>query len=530
MATNLTVKTKPIILKYAKQGMPGRTGPAGEPGKDATNWTVSVTMEGIPSGTCRVRLYKDGVLNADETHYAAVYVMQTHRTSFALSAAYSHNIIGTYTFQYTDVRAVFVVIYDDSFMENVLTAQMAQNIRGRDLKLLNGPALSFTAAQWRVKGAAGTVNTWTTGSSYDNSTLEDGDLVCIIGTVSDQLDGSGNPISCMLIGQAQIAEGGSAAASVSVISRALFVGQQGAKGDKGDRGEPGQAGTSVPWGGITGSLSNQDDLVAALAGKVSKTGDTMTGTLQVKDTRFDTSDTNPPSSGLYFVGLGMYDANNKYMGYFQAVRNTNGKNYLQIAARRIVNSANKDASLVLYVDAAGNTSCSLPKVTSGTWEGSAIDIAHGGTGATSAAAALTALGAAPASHSHDAGDINSGTLPIARGGTGASTAANALTNLGAVSKAGGTMTGQLNIKSNLALVDSNNVTIGAWIQNSSNNRTYFRSVNESTNYRIDAYLPIPDNSETAHGTKYIPFMTAGTSDLTAGSSALTTNCIRLVYE
>ena len=109
--------------------------------------------------------------------------------------------------------------------------------------------------------------------------------------------------------------------------------------------------------------------------------------------------------------------------------------------------------------------------------GGTLPIANGGTGATTAAAALTALGAAAASHgnhvpatqtannkkflrndntwqevtpanigaaaashthsyaatshSHGAGDINSGTLSIARGGTGASTAAAARNSLGA---------------------------------------------------------------------------------------------------
>ncbi len=41
------------------------------------------------------------------------------------------------------------------------------------------------------------------------------------------------------------------------------------------------------------------------------------------------------------------------------------------------------------------------------------------------------IGAAPVSHTHGATDINGGTLPITRGGTGATTAAKALTNLGA---------------------------------------------------------------------------------------------------
>ena len=46
----------------------------------------------------------------------------------------------------------------------------------------------------------------------------------------------------------------------------------------------------------------------------------------------------------------------------------------------------------------------------------------------------TDIGAAPASHNHSASNITSGTLPITRGGTGSTTAATALTNLGAQAK------------------------------------------------------------------------------------------------
>lgn len=49
-----------------------------------------------------------------------------------------------------------------------------------------------------------------------------------------------------------------------------------------------------------------------------------------------------------------------------------------------------------------------------------VTVAQGGTGATTAADALSNLGAAAASHNHAASAITSGTLGVARGGTGAS--------------------------------------------------------------------------------------------------------------
>ena len=70
-----------------------------------------------------------------------------------------------------------------------------------------------------------------------------------------------------------------------------------------------------------------------------------------------------------------------------------------------------------------------------------VAIANGGTGASTAATALTNLGAAPTSHTHTGTQISgnisgnaanvTGVVAIANGGTGASTAATALTNLGA---------------------------------------------------------------------------------------------------
>ena len=66
-----------------------------------------------------------------------------------------------------------------------------------------------------------------------------------------------------------------------------------------------------------------------------------------------------------------------------------------------------------------------------------LPVSKGGTGGTTPAAARENLeinpsniGAASASHTHSASDINSGTVPVTRGGTGAGDAETARTNLG----------------------------------------------------------------------------------------------------
>lgn len=88
----------------------------------------------------------------------------------------------------------------------------------------------------------------------------------------------------------------------------------------------------------------------------------------------------------------------------------------------------------------------LGTVTTGTWNGTTIGVANGGTGATtltgyvkgSGTNALTASSTIPGSDisgniSGNAGNV-SGTVAIANGGTGATTAAGAKTNLGFVTK------------------------------------------------------------------------------------------------
>ena len=80
--------------------------------------------------------------------------------------------------------------------------------------------------------------------------------------------------------------------------------------------------------------------------------------------------------------------------------------------------------------------------------GGAIAIANGGTGATTASGALTNLGIDTALSNKADKDFSNvtGTLPVSKGGTGATTASNALTNLGAFPSSGGTIAGDVKLK------------------------------------------------------------------------------------
>lgn len=313
MSISLQLKNKPIILKYSKQGMPGRTGAQGLPGEDATNWEVSLSMEGVSSGTGTIRLYKDGEICSQEIHYAEIFVMPLNRREYIRSNTLSRTISGTYIFQYTNVRSILVIIWEDSSQEKVLCADSVANFRGRDLRVLQLPAQSFTTAEWQTYGAPGYTRTWITGAEYDNTTLENGDLVLIPGTVTDQRDQQDNLISGFILGTVVIPDGGSAESSVQVISRAFFIGPAGAAAtirvgsvatlpagsnatvvnsgtannavlDFGiPEGQPGSIANTIPFSNITGDPADNAALVAELAKYLLLTGGTLTGALTIKN-------------------------------------------------------------------------------------------------------------------------------------------------------------------------------------------------------------------------------------------------------
>lgn len=135
-----------------------------------------------------------------------------------------------------------------------------------------------------------------------------------------------------------------------------------------------------------------------LAGKLNNTGSVfVTGDnphINAKDTVADTSASSISSDR--WVGFGIADKNNRYLGYLEGAQYQNGQTGIILGARNVVNGSNVTHELKLKVDKSGNRTVEVTDPIP--WR--------------------NALGA------------SSGLWPVSLGGTGASDKANARKNLG----------------------------------------------------------------------------------------------------
>lgn len=120
--------------------------------------------------------------------------------------------------------------------------------------------------------------------------------------------------------------------------------------------------------------------------KVAKSGDTMTGNLNInksnpciqlnnlntvsgyggvniKSSSFDYTNTSAPTENVNLDRFLFQDKNGNATGWYQQYFNTSNQLITSIGTRRNINSENKDATLNLYVDSAGGAYFSFPRCT-----------------------------------------------------------------------------------------------------------------------------------------------------------------------
>lgn len=143
---DIQIKEQPIILQYTKQGIQGATGATGPQGRDGDVWELQLAMTAVPDGSLTMKLYLNGEICTDQ-HYAFVQYMTNEGTAFAVSSTWSKNFTGTYTFTYSGMRAFFIIVYEDAFMEKVICSNSVNYGKAATVRIGNvqsGAAASVT--------------------------------------------------------------------------------------------------------------------------------------------------------------------------------------------------------------------------------------------------------------------------------------------------------------------------------------------------------------------------------------------------
>lgn len=157
----------------------------------------------------------------------------------------------------------------------------------------------------------------------------------------------------------------------------------------------------------------------------------------------------------------------------------------------------------------GATTAAAARANLGAMEDTTVPIAKGGTGATTAAAARTALGA-----------MEDATVPITKGGTGATTAAAARTALGVVSKSGDTMSGDLTISKSTPFLNLHNGDNHGGIYEGGDGRLMFRQFSPDQSKYRDYRLPAVSNDAVSGVVDVITSAQLKIYSATAGSDGL----------
>ena len=166
---------------------------------------------------------------------------------------------------------------------------------------------------------------------------------------------------------------------------------------------------------LDGLASSISALETSDSGKLSKSGDTMTGELYLKQ---GVTDGTVPSEEIFGRRIRFRDSNNADIGHLHIAFETNGQQGISLRASRKIGTTNYYNALTLYTDASGNRSVFMSEAAPwrkalglGSSTGALpITVAQGGTGGTTAAEARVGL---------ELGG-STGALPItiAQGGSG----------------------------------------------------------------------------------------------------------------
>lgn len=121
------------------------------------------------------------------------------------------------------------------------------------------------------------------------------------------------------------------------------------------------------------SIDSNSAVQTALDGKVSKSGDTMTGHLAISEdaiakieltnTSFDPTSTTAPASNVYAGAIDIFGSDNYHVGYFRTRHSSANYFQSQMGVRRSINNTDYEANIIVTVNPDGTSSCTFPNTT-----------------------------------------------------------------------------------------------------------------------------------------------------------------------